>query len=112
MDATHQALDPVLTDLARSGGFEFLVAEDDRGTVWLLEPDGSGIGVRADASFDPEENAIDIAQSVQEYAIEIGGAWPGCPAHPDSHPLWLSDEGFYTCPKMGQAHAVLGQLAP
>lgn len=94
MDPTLQALTPVLDDLRRSSGFQFIVEQSAGRTVYLLQPDGAGIGVLFDPDFDADDNAVRFAQSVQEYAIEVGGgAWPTCPSHPDSNPLWLSDDG-------------------
>lgn len=107
-----QALRPILDDLRRSGGFQFTVHQNSDGTVFLEDAKGCGIVVDYDTYFDVQSNAISTAQAVQDYAIEVGSAaWPPCPTHPDSHPLWLSEDGFYACPIDGTAHADLGQLA-
>jgi hypothetical protein len=105
----RDALTPILDDLRRTGGYKFAL-EERNNEVWLLEPDRTGIGITYDPDCDATANAHRIAERVQEYAMEASrSAWPTCPEHPNTHPLWLRD-GAYTCPQSGTAHGRLGQL--
>ena len=49
------------------------------------------------------EIALHVAEQVQEHVMEVLRRipWPGCPKHPDTHPLWLAiadgPDAAWTC---------------
>ena len=88
---------------------------NDIAALWLWDTGGQGTGVWLG---EPEEDAsaalFRASEAVQEAAIEaVRGAWPGCPDHPDTHPLELRDAEsglVWGCPASGRAVAPVGEL--
>lgn len=118
----RQALEPILRDLRRSGLHGPRIEDRDwtadtettSAKLWSL--DGSGSGVSVLLSATPSERIADIADQVQQWAIEDqlwrAGAtnWPRCPAHPNTHPLKaaaVDDAAVWVCP---QGHDVVAQI--
>jgi hypothetical protein len=79
--------------------------------VWLNRRWGILLPFRGDDT----ERLTDIADQVQEWAVEErwergeSAVWPECPTHPDSHPL-RAVQGAWHCPKTGERIAAIGQL--
>lgn len=80
--------------------------------------DGSGSGVSVLHSDSPGERIADMADRVQEGAIEdqlwrTGATnWPPCPAHPRTHPLsaaTVNDQAVWVCPTGRDVVARIGQ---
>lgn len=123
MDAVlRQALEPILRDLRRSGLHEPTIEDRDwtadtettSAMLWSLDGSGSGVSVLLFAA--PSERIADIADQVQQWAIEDqlwrAGAtnWPRCPTHPNAHPLKaavVADAAVWVCP---QGHDVVAQI--
>ncbi|GHE11907.1 hypothetical protein [Klenkia taihuensis] len=127
--ALARALEPVLRDLRTSGGPLPRVVDQD----WTGDPGspslylwddavgtglGGGTGVRIDLHDDADEQALDLAGQVQEWAWEaLAGThrsnWPVCPAHPTTHPMDLAvrdGQAGWACPRGGPVRARLGEL--
>ena len=104
------ALEPVLRDL-RSCTVQPIVepwpGEGGVAGVWFREADGSGAVVEIRVRGRLEEEIVDLADRVQDWAGEALNAarqspvWPECPRHPDSHPVearLIGDEPTWVCP--------------
>jgi hypothetical protein len=72
----EQAMEPVLPDL-RSAGIAAPRVEDDDwaadpdwASAMLRSPDGSGTGVRVTRSASEADRVMEIADQIQEWAIE------------------------------------------
>lgn len=121
----RQALEPILRDLKRGGLDEPRIEDRDwtgdsettSAMLWGLDGGGSGISVLRSAS--PAERVADLADQVQEWAIEDqlwrAGAtnWPRCPAHPNTHPLEaaaLNDDAVWVCPVNREVVAHIGEV--
>jgi hypothetical protein len=125
------ALAPLLRDLEAGHVPEPRIEEPgpplfDQGEpgLMLYAPDGSGQGIRLLADAPRSAQTADLADQVQEWAVEtlwsIGksAVWPQCPEHPDSHPLKPEVANEYTheatavwqCPKSGHVIAPIGEL--
>ncbi|MFI7273156.1 hypothetical protein [Streptomyces sp. NPDC049879] len=85
----------------------------------LYAPDGSGAGLNEPCGTRPGERLADLADQVQEWAVEalwgagLPAVWPVCPAHPDTHPLAAAvrdGEAVWSCPRTGAAVARVGEL--
>jgi hypothetical protein len=83
-------------------------------------PDGSGCGISVLASETTEQRIANLADQVQDTAVEglpqfgLPAVWPACPEHPNSHPLRaLTTDGvaFWVCPMTGDRVQKVGQLA-
>jgi hypothetical protein len=94
-------------------------ADPDRPAAMLWGVDGGGRGIAVVRSETDAERIASLADQVQEWAIEelwgAGGSanWPGCPLHPDSHPMQAvarSDGAWWTCPAGRTAIALIGAL--
>lgn len=121
----RQALEPVLRDLKRGGLDEPRIEDCDwtggseSTSAMLWGPDGDGSGVSVLRSASPAERIADIADQVQEWAIEDQlwrpGAtnWPRCPAHPNTHPLKaaaVNDQAVWVCPIGREVVAHVGEV--
>ena len=123
-----EALAPVLHDLAATGLTLPRFADDEGwsslpelATAMLWASDGSGTGVRVLRSAPWPARVVEVADQVQEWAIENvlwGGAetsWPPCPRHPRTHPLAaavVAGRAAWTCPADDGVVAEIGGLAP
>ena len=125
----REAMEPVLRDLRAYGIEPGQVIEED----WTEDPDRPalviwgvehGCGVAVDRTDAPAGRVAEAADRVQGWAIdELWGtgpaAWPPCPLHPNTHPLWVRVEGagdaaraVWQCPADSVAVAAVGALAP
>ena len=125
----HELLDaaflPVITDLRTTGAPVPEIADEDwtddptQASAMLRSPDGSASGVRMRLSAAESDRIAEIADQVQEWAIEElwGDAdtnWPPCPQHPDTHPLTASSSqgvASWECPVNGTPVCAIGSLA-
>lgn len=88
-----RALDVVLHDLRAEGAVLPRVSVAAGYGLMLHEPDGSGHGVRWPESGSAADRLANLADQVQEWAVEalwsagVPAVWPHCPQHPNSHPL-------------------------
>ena len=119
-----RALAPALADLRATGGplprlQESDWADDDgRAGATLWGRDGSGRGVAVTRSRPLAEQVAEVADHVQEWAVEelcgLGPTnWPRCPHHPMTHPLEArvrDDAAWWTCPRDGTAVSEVGTL--
>ena len=122
-----QALDTVLRDLRAEGAVLPRVSVAVGYGLVLHAPDGSGQGIRWPDSGSAAERLANLADQVQEWAVEaqwsVGApaVWPHCPQHPNSHPLTATvaaDDGVgvgagaavWTCPNTGAVVARVGEL--
>lgn len=124
-EVLRQSLEPILRDLRRSGLDEPTI-EDRHWTgdyqspsAMLWSADGSGSGVSVQRSATAFERIAEVADQVQEWAIEsqLWGAgatnWPRCPAHPDSHPMEMTavdDAAVWVCPRSREVMAPIGGI--
>jgi hypothetical protein len=125
--ALQAAVGPVQSDLARTTGLTFSV----RGEQWSDDPEmvtafplgrlGEQVGIRLTASDSEAKQEADIADQVQEWAIEelwgdgLSAVWPQCPEHPDTHPLApVVQDGVavWSCPVSHAVVAEIGSLEP
>lgn len=118
------ALDRVLRDLT---GLPAPRVEPSDWQTWpgaesaiLRTPDGSGVGVFVDPALAPAEQVVQLADQVQEWAVEELCAarqptnWPRCPVHPDNHPMapvLVDGAASWCCPRSGRAVVEIGRLA-
>ncbi len=119
------ALAPILTDLARPGG----VLPEVRDEAWndlsatasafLYATDGSGQGISVALGQPPVRQVADLADQVQEWAVEalwmLGRPtnWPACPRHPHSHPLAAAEghgRAVWRCPADSTEITAIGEL--
>ena len=120
----HEILAPSLRDLESSGVRlpAVDVEHSPRSTdeiVMLLAPDGTSVGFRAALWEDRALLIARATEKVQEWALEqcqdTGVSnWPPCPAHPGSHPLFVTvEEGVavWSCTESGMVVARVGALA-
>lgn len=121
----RQALEPILRDLKRGGLDEPRIEDRDwtgdseTTSAMLWSIDGSGSGVSVLLSETPSERIADMADQVQQWAIEDqlwrAGAtnWPRCPAHPNAHPLQaapVNDAAVWVCPQNRDVVAQIGEV--
>ena len=87
--------------------------------VWFREADGSGAVVAIRVRGRLEEEIVDLADRVQDWAVEALNAarespvWPECPRHPDSHPVearLIGDEPTWVCPRDQQPVERIGHV--
>ncbi|GAA4985503.1 hypothetical protein WHI96_23050 [Pseudonocardia tropica] len=119
------ALHPVLRDLAGAGPAARVRLRDQewsgdpgRPSAMLRGPDGTMRGVAVLRGDPPERRVADAAEQVQEWAVgtlaAVGASnWPGCPAHPGTHPLRVgirADRAWWECPRTGDGVAAVGEL--
>lgn len=134
-----QALETVLHDLRADGAVlpRVSVAAGAGYGLVLEAPDGSGQGVRWKDSGSAADRLANLADQVQEWAVEalwsagVAAVWPHCPQHPNSHPLSAAvavggdagadadadadadagaDAAVWMCPKTGVVVARVGEL--
>lgn len=133
-----QALETVLHDLRAEGALLPRVSVAAGYGLMLHGPDGSGHGVRWPESGSAADRLANLADQVQEWAVEalwlagVSAVWPRCPEHPNSHPLLATvgvgaggeagatggpevevdaEAAIWTCPKSGAVVARVGELA-
>ena len=119
-----RALAPVLADLRATGAPVPWLQESDwpadahRAGAMLWSRDGSGQGVAVTRGRPPAEQMAEVADRVQEWAVEdLWGTaptnWPCCPHHPTTHPLEVRLEdaaAWWICPRSGIRVSVVGTL--
>jgi hypothetical protein len=123
-DVLSQAIAPVLRDL-QSAGVDLPRVEDkdctgdpESPSVMVWSPDGSGTGLRVDRSAPEFDRVAMVADQIQEWVIEErwGQAttnWPGCPNHPNGHPMQASTHdgvAVWICPADRMPFAPIGAL--
>jgi hypothetical protein len=120
----ERALRPVLDDLRSTGAPVPRIepsdwsGDTDRPGAMLWSPDGSGRGVAVTLGRPLAEQVVDVADQVQEWAVEElwGSAptnWPPCPRHPTTHPLearLVTGAAWWVCPHEGRAVSEIGHL--
>ena len=120
----ERALQPALTDLLATGAPVPRIEQSDwtgdagRPGAMLRGPDGSGQGVAVHRGRPPAEQVVDVADQVQEWAIEAlwGSAptnWPRCPRHPTTHPMTARLQAavaWWVCPHDGVPVSEVGRL--
>ena len=88
-------------------------------SLMLMAPDGSGMGLWVDLSLEAAERVAQVAEQVQEWAVEalwgagLAAVWPSCPTHPDTHPLKatvLAGKPVWLCPVDETDEAPIGRL--
>jgi hypothetical protein len=101
MNPIHEALEPVLRDVAATSDVELAIGSDGRNDdyeacVWIATSDGDTALVRIDLGGTVAERVAAVADQVQEIVIEEQSArasnWPMCPSHRSTHPT--SSRGF------------------
>jgi hypothetical protein len=114
----HEALAPVLRDIEASGAIFPAIeeagdadADDELASVMASGSDGTGMGIFVPAQRLTAERVARLAEQLQEWEVEELAAagrsatWPGCPDHPNSHPLEpVVDEeqgAIWRCPGPG-----------
>jgi hypothetical protein len=125
LESLREALDRVIPDLLATSGLTAEIRDVEWAaapplqTAMLHSPDGSGRGISVRSSEDPTEQLADLADQVQEWAVEelcaIGqsATWPECPEHPGSHPLSpvaVDGVAVWQCPMSHQIVAEIGHL--
>lgn len=124
----REAIEPVLRDLRAYG----IVPDQLDDEAWTEDPHrpsltiwgtGHGHGVSVGDGDSPARRVAEAADRVQEWAIdELWGtgpaAWPPCPLHPNTHPLWVRVDGqgageraVWACPAESVAVAAVGTLS-
>ena len=115
-------LDAVLHDLRAQCAVRPRVEEADEYDEWgllLYAPDGSGQGLIPSVEGTAAERLVHLADQAQDWAVEalwsegVAAVWPGCPAHPGTHPLTArvaAGTAMWVCPKSGAALARIGML--
>lgn len=124
----REAVEPVLRDL-RAYGIEPGQLDDEEWTEDPHRPSlmiwgtGHGCGVSVGDHDSLARRVAEAADHIQGWAIdELWGtgsaAWPPCPLHPNTHPLWVRVDGegdderaVWACPTESQAVAPIGTLA-
>lgn len=122
-----EAIEPVLRDL-RAYGLAPTQVEDEQWTDDPHRPSlmiwgtGHGSGVAVSDEDSLAHRIAEAADRIQEWAIdELWGtgpvAWPPCPLHPDTHPMWVRVEGdapdqraVWACPAESATVAEVGTL--
>ena len=119
-----RALAPVLADLRATGAplprieASGWPADATRAGAMLWSRRGSGQGVAVTLGRPPAEQVAEVADQVQEWAVEdLWGTaptnWPPCPHHPTTHPLEarLDDAtAWWVCPRGGSRVSPVGTL--
>ncbi|WP_406171683.1 hypothetical protein [Streptomyces sp. NBC_00996] len=122
-DEFARVLETVLRDLRAQCSVQPDVREpeDDYPGLMLHAPDGSGQGVYWGPDDRPGVRLAEVADQVQEWAVEAlwtegeSAVWPRCPAHPDSHPsaaTVVEGVAVWVCPKTGVSVSRIGELPP
>ncbi|MFC3573567.1 hypothetical protein ACFOZ0_09845 [Streptomyces yaanensis] len=118
-DELTKALSVVLRDLAAQCPVQPVVRDAEDGGITLYAPDASGWGVYVWPDSRPGARLAEIADRVQDWAVEAlwaegaSAVWPPCPAHPDTHPLTatvVEGKAVWACPRSGVAVAFIGEL--
>jgi hypothetical protein len=122
--ALQAAFDLILADLRATDAIVPSLRVDDwagpgaeSAMAWWPDGSGVGIGVRLDAT--PAEQAVELADVLQDAEVEelnrLGrpATWPECPDHPDSHPLQPVDRGgqaVWVCPAADRTIFAIGSV--
>jgi hypothetical protein len=122
-DRLRAAIEPALRDVHSTAALVIRVEDrewadrDDQPGAFLRYADGSGMGVSVWLPDSDLEQAVSVADQVQEFVVEgIGGTrsnWPVCPEHPMTHPLAaraVDGEAQWVCPMSGTPVAAVGSL--
>lgn len=113
------ALEAVQRDLKRCG-VQPVIEPWGLAGVWLREPDGTGAVVTISLGSAAEEQVVDLADDVQDWAVEalnaaaLPAVWPECPRHPNSHPLQatlVSNQPTWVCPRDSDVVSRIGDLS-
>jgi hypothetical protein len=122
----RETLDTVLSDLNGTTQVTPRVVDEEwtdfpgRASAMLYAADGSAQGIAVTIEDDPGARYAELADQVQEWAVEelarLGESpvWPECPEHPDSHPLAPVYDGglaVWRCPRTGRTVSPIGALA-
>lgn len=117
------ALAVVMRELSRGDVARPTISDDDwsgdedRAGAMLGSPDGSGWGVAVTLDQSPAAQLVDLADQVQEWAVEelwrLGrpAVWPECPHHRNSHPLaprLVGDTASWVCPSDSEVVCGIG----
>ncbi|EKX61368.1 hypothetical protein Sipo8835_36755 [Streptomyces ipomoeae] len=116
-----EALAVVLRDLRAQCAVQPDIRDNEDGPgVILFAPDGSGQGVHAEPDGrGPATLLAEVADQVQGWAVEAlwaagaSAVWPGCPEHPDTHPLGVEvveGAAVWVCPRTGAVVCRVGEL--
>lgn len=116
-------MEPVLHDLRKAGIPSPLVEDcdwtEDSGiaAAMLRSRDGSGTRVWVARSAPAFERVAELADQVQEWAVEElwgqGSNWPQCPQHPSSHPMQATTRNgaaVWVCPADQAVAVAIGTL--
>jgi hypothetical protein len=107
----QRACDLVAADILATLGetVEALISRGQWGTRVILdgqETSGSGFG-----SVGEEELAVEVADALQEEAMDDRGVWPQCQRHSAGlHPELVSGRASWVCRVGGHTVAPIGQL--
>jgi hypothetical protein len=119
------ALAPILSDLDRPAGVLPEVRDEEwndlpaTASAFLYAEDGFGMGIRVALGRPPAEQVAELADQVQEWAVEalwfLGRPtnWPPCPRHPHNHPLAAAEvqgRAVWRCPAGDIEIAAIGGL--
>jgi hypothetical protein len=125
LEQLREAIDRVVPDLVATSGLTPEIrdvewaADPPLQSAMLHSPNGSGRGISIRSGETPVEQVADLADQIQEWAVEelcaIGqsATWPECPEHPASHPLSprvLDGVAVWQCPRSHQTIAEIGHL--
>jgi hypothetical protein len=118
-----ESIEPVLHDLRGAGisppRFEDSdwIVSPNRVAAKLRSPDGDSTGVSVSRSDPVHERVAELADQVQEWAIEElwgrGSNWPQCPQHPSSHPMQATTRdgaAVWACPADRAVAVAIGTL--
>lgn len=124
-EAAVDAMAPSFHDLVRTCPVPASIVDEpwsDFGpSIMMYSPGGSGIGLWVDLSLPAPDRVVQVAEQVQDWAVEeLWGAgrpavWPECPSHPDSHPMKaivVEGQPVWVCPVDWTKEAVIGELQP
>jgi hypothetical protein len=125
LEKLRESIDRVLPDLLATSGLTPEIrdvewaADPPLQSAMLHSPDGTGRGISVRSDEGPAERVADLADQIQEWAVEelcaIGqpATWPECPEHPDSHPLApvaVGGVAVWECPRSNRIVAEIGHL--
>lgn len=122
-EVLRESMEPLLLDL-RGAGIPPPRVEDidfdknpERAAAILRGPAGDGTGVSVSRSGPLQERVAELADQVQEWAIEElwghSSNWPQCPKHPSSHPMRANTRNgaaVWVCPADQAVAVVIGTL--
>lgn len=122
IEILETAMAPVLADIGRTGAPVPRLGEPEvehAGVmVMLWHSDGSGSGVFVSDDEGPSDRVVRAADMTQAWVIEqlwgsANTAWPACPRHPGTHPVWpelVDERAMWVCPRDDIPVAAIGAL--